>query len=60
MSKIQRDYQNWHIGVFFLKIFTEVAYGHFLPNGIEIELIFALRAAVSEIWADFQNYHIWA
>ena len=31
----------------------------FYPMG-QIELIFALRAAVSEIWADFQNYHIWA
>ncbi len=28
--------------------------------GGEIELIFALRAAVSEIRADFKNYHIWA
>ncbi len=47
-------------GIFFLKRFIEVAYGHFLPYGVEIELIFALRAAVSEIRADFQNYHIWA
>ena len=31
-----------------------------LPLGVEIELIFALRAAVSEIRADFQNCHIWA
>ncbi len=30
------------------------------PQGVEIELIFALRAAVSEIHADFQNSHIWA
>ncbi len=27
---------------------------------IKIELIFALRAAVSEIQVDFQNCHIWA
>ncbi len=27
---------------------------------VEIELIFTLRAAVSEIWAVFQNCHIWA
>ncbi len=32
----------------------------FLPTGVEIELIFALRAAISEIQADFQNCHIWA
>ncbi len=32
----------------------------FLPHGLEIELIFALRAAVSEIRADFKNYHIGA
>ena len=25
----------------------------FVPQGVEIELIFALRAAVSEIWANF-------
>ncbi len=35
-------------------------YTPFLSQGIEIELIFALRAAVSEIWANFQNCHIWA
>ena len=28
--------------------------------GVEIELIFTLGAAVSEIRADFQNCHIWA
>ena len=27
---------------------------------VEIELSFALRAGVSEIWANFQNCHIWA
>ncbi len=32
----------------------------FLPQGVEIELIFALRTAVSKIRADFQNCHIWA
>ncbi len=32
----------------------------FLSQGVKIELIFALRAAVSEIRADFENYHIWA
>ena len=26
---------------------------------VEIEFIFTLRAAVSEIWTDFQNCHIW-
>ncbi len=38
----------------------EVAYGpYFYPWGVEIELIIAIRAAVSEIRADFQNCHIW-
>ncbi len=31
----------------------------FATQGVEIELIVALRAAFSEIWADFQNCHIW-
>ncbi len=31
----------------------------FLTQGVEIELIFALQAAVSEIQANFQNCHIW-
>ncbi len=35
-------------------------YTLFLPQGVEIELIFALRRAVSEVQAIFQNYHIWA
>ncbi len=32
----------------------------FRPQGVEIELIFAIRAVVSEIRAEFQNGHIWA
>ncbi len=32
----------------------------FLPQEVEIELKLALRAAISETWADFQNCHIWA
>ena len=32
----------------------------FLPQGVEIELIFALWAAFHEIQADFQTCHIWA
>ena len=35
-------------------------YALFLPQGVEIELIFGLRAAISGIWPDFQNCHIWA
>ncbi len=35
-------------------------YISFLPQGVEIELSFALRAAVSKIQANFQNSHIWA
>ncbi len=38
----------------------EVAHTLFLHQGVEIKVIFALRAAVSEIWANFQNCHIWA
>ncbi len=30
-----------------------------LLQGVEIQLTFALRTAVSEIQADFQNYYIW-
>ncbi len=37
----------------------EVAHTPFLPQGVETELVFALRAAVSKIWANFQNCHIW-
>ena len=44
-----------------LKKVPDVAYGpSFYPSGGEIELIFALWAAVSEIQADFENKHIWA
>ena len=44
-----------------VKKVPEVAYGpSFYPNGVEIELIFALRATVSKIWADFETYDIWA
>ena len=32
----------------------------FLPQWVKIGLIFALRAAVSKIWTDFQNCHIWS
>ncbi len=32
----------------------------FLTQGLEIDLILALRAAVTKILADFQNFHIWA
>ncbi len=35
-------------------------YTLFLPQGVEIKLIFALRAAVSEIRTILQNCHIWA
>ncbi len=31
----------------------------FLPSGVENELIFTLRAVVSEILVVFQNCHIW-
>ncbi len=35
-------------------------YTRFLPHWFEIEFIFTLWAAVSEMRADFQNCHIWA
>ena len=35
-------------------------YSLFLPQGVAVELILALWAAVSKIRADFQNCHIWA
>ncbi len=35
-------------------------YTFFLPQGVESELVFALRATVSEIRANFQNCYIWA
>ena len=35
-------------------------YTLFLPQGVEIELIFAPQAVVSEIRSNFQNCHIWA
>ncbi len=38
----------------------EVAHTLLLPQGVEIELIFALQAAVSKIRANFLTCHIWA
>ena len=46
--------------VLFEKIYRSCIWTLFLPQGVKIELIFALRAAVSEIRADFQNWRIWA
>ncbi len=42
--------------------FRSCTYTRFLSQGVEIELIFTLRAAVSEIQVDFQNFHVhvWA
>ncbi len=61
----------WDIGYFSKLPYLAIKLGHWqkfrklhiyslLPQGVEIKLIFTLRAAVSEIWADFQNCHIWA
>ncbi len=33
---------------------------HIRGGGVEIELVFTLSVAVSEILADFQNCHMWA
>ncbi len=43
----------------FSKSCRSCAYTFFLPKGGDIELIFVLRAAVSEKQAYFQNCHIW-
>ncbi len=58
-----RYFQNCHIWAWNLAIGQNArscTYTLFQPQGVGIELIFALCAAVSEIWADFQNCHIWA
>ncbi len=52
-------FQNCHIWAWNLAIFQSArfcTYTVFLP---QIQLVLALRAAVSEIQADFQNCHIW-
>ncbi len=59
------DFQNNLIPIFGnetwpLAKIPEVAHTLFLPQGLEIELILALQTAMSEILADFQNFHIWA
>ncbi len=59
------NFQNCNIWAwnleFEMKKVPEVSYWPFYSRGVKIELyIFALRAAVSEIWADYQNCHIWA
>ncbi len=42
-------------------VVPEVTHIHsFNPRGVEIEHIFALDEAVSEIRANFQNSHSWA
>ena len=42
-----------------LQKFTYTHVLPFYPRGLKLS-IFTLRAAVSEIWANFQNCHIWA
>ncbi len=47
-------------GTWSLAKVLEVAHiASFYPRGVEIELIFALRAVISAIRVDFQNFHIW-
>ena len=61
ISEIQVDFQNSHIWTWNLAIgqssrnCTYTLYPLSTPKGVEIELVLALRAAVSEIWADFQK-----
>ncbi len=57
------DFLNFHIWALNLVIRQSArscTYTLFLHQGVEIELLFALWAAVSEIWAHFQTCHIWA
>ena len=49
-------HEKWKVA----KVPEVATYTLFLPQVIEIELIFALRAAASEMRAHFQNCHIWA
>ncbi len=49
-----------HIWAWNLGVGQSCTYTFFLLQGVEIDLIFGLWAAVSKIWADFQNGHIWA
>ncbi len=63
VSEILADFLNFHIWAWDLE-FEETTQSCirtlFLPRGVEIKLIFALRAPVFEIQADFQNFHyIW-
>ncbi len=37
------------------EVVREIAHTLFLPQGVEIELILALRAAVSKLQTDFQK-----
>ena len=56
----QPDFQNYRIWAWNLastKTSRSCTYTLFFPWGVEIELIFALRAAISEIQAIFQNCH---
>ncbi len=39
---------------------AHTVYSLFLPQGVKIEPIFVLQAAISKIRAEFQNCHIWA
>ncbi len=60
---LQVDFQNCHIWAWNLasgQCSRSCTYTLFLPHGVEIELSFVLRAAVTEKRADFLNCHIWA
>ena len=64
VSEILADFLNFHIWAWNLE-FEETSQSCictlFLPQVVEIKLIFALRAAVFEIRTNFQNFHyIWA
>ncbi len=67
VSEIRADFKNCHIWAWnlaFGRSFRSSTYTHFRPpppqGGGEIELIFTVRSAVSEIRDDFQNCHICA
>ena len=54
-TKIQDNFQNCHIWALNLPIGQNCTYIFFLPQVVRIELIFALRAAVSDIQANSQK-----
>ncbi len=56
---------NFSLGLFGALVYLDsrkqrIIQSTFYPQGVKIELMSAVQAAVSEIWTDFQNCCIWA